>query len=158
MFSVNFLSLDSYHAKLRFYKSYPSAHIYSWTKNLNNTLLDPGWARNNISHPDNASQYTFNSVHNRRHYYSGEGWHRIRLHFTPHCNTHRIKVAVLNKENRIFKDGQLFCTTYSWAVSTDETKNKIDLSPKPLQTMSRTHHKIKYNGKYASFDFYLYSA
>lgn len=29
MFSVNFLSLDSYHAKLRFYKFYPSAHIYS---------------------------------------------------------------------------------------------------------------------------------
>lgn len=29
MFSVNFLSLDSYHAKLRFYKVYPSAHTYS---------------------------------------------------------------------------------------------------------------------------------
>lgn len=29
MFLVNFLSLDRYHTKLRFYKLYPSAHIYS---------------------------------------------------------------------------------------------------------------------------------
>lgn len=134
-------------------------HTHSRTQNLNNTLLDLGWARNNIPHWANTSQYPFNSVHNRTCHHSGGGWHRIRLHFMPHYKMLRIKVAVIKEENRILKGWEPSCTTYNWAVFTDETRNKIDLSPRPLQTANRTHHhKMKYNRKYASFNLYLYSA
>lgn len=105
MFSFNFLSLDTYHAKLQFYKpKFIHLHVYthSQTQNLNNILLDLGWTRNSILHWANTSQHPFNSVHSRTSHHSTEGQHRIRCCFMPHCKMLRIKVAIIKVENRFF--------------------------------------------------------
>lgn len=120
MFLANFLSLDSYRAKLRFYKVYLSAHIYS----LPDTKSKQCIAGFGLS----RKQYTplnWNipvSLQFSTHQNMAPQWSRtsrIRLRFLSHCKPLWITLGVSREENRNFKDGQSFCTIYNRAVSTD---------------------------------------